>query len=128
VPVLGVLENMSGLLVGVAECRFVDSGSGADVTTATLAAIRAKCPELLGLKLSADAFPRSGAGPEGMAVAFDVPFLGSLPLDERLGHATDQGIPFVSSFPASPAARPLLAVAEALMARLKSPDPAGAAE
>ncbi len=44
-----------------------------------------------------DVFPTAGGGPEAMANAFGVPFLGRVPLDARLGAACEAGIDFLSS-------------------------------
>jgi ATP-binding protein involved in chromosome partitioning len=48
-----------------------------------------------------------------------VPVLGQVPIDPRLRHAGDQGIPLVLSDPDTPAARQLAAVADSLVGRTR---------
>ena len=53
-----------------------------------LAALQAKCPELLGMSIFADVFPApEGGGPRGMADKFGCPFLG---VCERRRHSLGQ--------------------------------------
>ena len=49
---------------------------GRDVSAASLALLRERCPELLELFAYADVFPSAGGGAEAMATAFGVPFFG----------------------------------------------------
>ena len=55
-------------------------------------------------------------GGERIAAEYDVPLLGSLPLDRRIREQTDSGHPTVVAEPDSPAARLYLQMAEKLMA------------
>ena len=48
-----------------------------------------------------------------------VPVLGQVPIDPRLRHGGDQGIPLVLSDPDTPAARQLAAVADSLVSRTR---------
>ena len=50
-PVLGVVENMSGLRVPVNALRFQD-GDGKDATEAALKLLQEKAPELLAMTVS----------------------------------------------------------------------------
>lgn len=75
VPILGVVENMSGDYFG------------------------------------------HGAG-EKLAADYDVPFLGSVPLDARVREGGDAGEPAVIAHPDSPAAEAMAAVAQAVAARV----------
>jgi Mrp family chromosome partitioning ATPase len=89
--VLGVVENMAEYQTSLRDLRFRDV-SGADVSEAALAALRAHCPELLELRVVADVFPRGAkGGAEGMAAQFGVPFLGKVPLDPRITRACEAG-------------------------------------
>ena len=88
--VLGVVENMSEYAAPLSTLRFRDA-AGLDQTEATLAAIRAKCPELLDLSAVADVFPRARGGAEAMASQFSVPFLGRVPLDPSITKACESG-------------------------------------
>ncbi|KAJ1976407.1 cytosolic Fe-S cluster assembly factor nbp35 [Dimargaris xerosporica] len=71
IPILGVVENMSGFV----------------------------CPNCRG---ESQIFaPTSGGGVE-MAKRMGVPFLGSVPLDPRIGQSCDRGVCFMEEFPDSP--------------------------
>lgn len=61
---------------------------------------------------------KSGGGKKA-AEEMDVPFLGKVPLTEDVVTSGDEGRPLVVSKPDDPAAKALLAVAEALIERLK---------
>ncbi len=133
VPVLGVVENMSGLQMRVSDLSFsregsaADGGSGGDTgqfdcTNDVLALLREKCPELLSMMATADVFPPSGRGPRGMAEKFGVPYLGKLPLDPNLLKACEDGVSFVEKYPSSPAASPLNALVDRLILALPVED------
>jgi ATP-binding protein involved in chromosome partitioning len=81
-PVLGVIENMSGLI----------------------------CPHC---HHRIDIF-KAGGGKQ-MAKDFDVPFLGSIPIDATMVSACDLGQPFLSSNNQSPAAQALISVFKLLL-------------
>jgi Mrp family chromosome partitioning ATPase len=81
-PILGVIENMSGLV----------------------------CPHC---QHRIDIF-KAGGG-EKMAKEFDVPFLGSIPLDAAMVSACDSGQPFLNSNSQSPAAKALIAAFKVLL-------------
>lgn len=98
--VLGVIENMAEYETPLHGLRFRDAG-GADATERALAAIKERCPELLGLTAVADVFPRSNKGAEGMAVQFGVPFLGRVPLDASITRACEAGTSYAASMRAS---------------------------
>ena len=49
---------------------------GRDVSEASMALLRERCPELLEHFAFADVFPSAGGGAEAMAAAFGVPFFG----------------------------------------------------
>ena len=108
VPVLGIVENMSGLQMRVSDLTFfrdeiTENGRGVgsstsssrDCTSDVLSLLREKCPEVLSMIASADVFPPTGYGPRGMATKFNVPYLGTLPLDPNLLKACEDGTCFV---------------------------------
>lgn len=49
-----------------------------------------------------------------MCEKMNVPFLGSLPLDPRLGQACDKGDSFIQACPESPAAQAYVRLAESI--------------
>eukprot|EP00545_Synedropsis_sp_CCMP1620_P011726 CAMPEP_0119014434 /NCGR_PEP_ID=MMETSP1176-20130426/9734_1 /TAXON_ID=265551 /ORGANISM="Synedropsis recta cf, Strain CCMP1620" /LENGTH=368 /DNA_ID=CAMNT_0006967613 /DNA_START=32 /DNA_END=1138 /DNA_ORIENTATION=+ len=106
VPVLGVVENMATHHSKVTDLTFLQP-DGTDVTQDALKQIREKCPEVLGLLASSDVFPSSGAGPEGMAAQYGLPFWGKLPLDTDLLKCCEVGKCFVEEHPESLAAKVL---------------------
>jgi Mrp family chromosome partitioning ATPase len=125
VPVLGVVENMSGLQVRVADLAFLreapggsEAGPASDCTSEVLALLREKCPEVLAMIAATEVFPTSGAGPLGMARKFNLPYLGKLPLDTNLLKACEDGVCFVERYPASPATAPLNSIVDQLILAL----------
>jgi len=105
-PVVGLVENMSGLQLPVADLRL----------------LRARCPEVLEMVAGCAVFPAgNGGGPAGMARRLGARYLGALPLDPRLAAAAEAGEPLAGpllpdeddeegetqeSAPSPPAARP----------------------
>jgi Mrp family chromosome partitioning ATPase len=79
IPVIGVLENMSG---------FVCPRCGEEVNLFKM------------------------GGGEKAAIDMGVPFLGRIPMDPRIVESGDSGIPFVESFPDSPATESFLKIVE----------------
>uniref|UniRef100_A0A7S2VZM6 Cytosolic Fe-S cluster assembly factor NUBP1 homolog n=1 Tax=Eucampia antarctica TaxID=49252 RepID=A0A7S2VZM6_9STRA len=106
-PVLGIVENMAGFKTPLKSLNFQSNNNGLDCTQDVLEKLQLHCPELLDVVVCADIFPASGKGPRGMAEKFNVPFLGSLPLDPNLLQACEAGKCFVQSFPDSAAVAPL---------------------
>ncbi|KAK9221998.1 hypothetical protein WN944_010429 [Citrus x changshan-huyou] len=94
VPVLGVVENMSGLCQSLVDFRFM-RGTGTDeqidVTEKVLECMREKAPELLDLVAISEVFDSSGGGAAKMCTEMDVPFLGKVPLDPQLCKAAEEG-------------------------------------
>jgi len=124
--VIGVVENMSGLTVPLKALRFwggpltastddvssqdnsrnkpvVAAVAREDKTAAVLKALRQIDHSLLDCLVEADVFPAFGSGPQGMAAAFDVPFLGKLPLDPDLLRACEEGVSLAEKAPESSA-------------------------
>ncbi|CAL5026778.1 unnamed protein product [Urochloa decumbens] len=93
VPVLGVVENMSGLRQAISDMRFVKpSESGeTDVTEWALDYIKEKAPDLLSVVACSEAFDSSKGGAEKMCHEMGVPFLGKVPMDPQLGKAVEEG-------------------------------------
>lgn len=94
-PVLGVIENMSGLhITGT-------TTPGATVElNAGIRAVQATADDDGRFEAVIDVFEQGGG--EAMAAKFDLPFLGRIPLDPRVGAAGDSGAPFVFSNDATP--------------------------
>lgn len=107
IPVLGVVENMSGLRAPLTSFRFYGP-NGEDVTEAVLAAAGAAAgaraassgcaaadggPSSSGAGVVAETsvFHASGGGAAHMAADMQVPFLGSVPLDPALSRAGEEG-------------------------------------
>ncbi|KAK9829090.1 hypothetical protein WJX72_003834 [[Myrmecia] bisecta] len=92
-PVLGVVENMSGLQLPVSSLRFMEmtDGNSLDVTADIVAGLTRLRPELKNLSIHADIFHASGGGAEAMCNDMEVPFLGRIPLDPLMSQASEQG-------------------------------------
>lgn len=91
VPVLGVVENMSGLAVPLMDVKF-RNGSSVDVTQDIISCLREHVPELLNVDICSEVFDSSGGGAERMCREMGVPFLGKVPLDPQLCRAAEQGM------------------------------------
>ncbi|KXZ49792.1 hypothetical protein GPECTOR_19g243 [Gonium pectorale] len=101
-PVLGVVENMSGLLTPAAKCTFTavpaapaasaapaGAAAAADVTSAVLALLQERFPGVE-LRVGAEVF-RAGGAADRMCAEMGVELLGRVPLDPALGEAADAG-------------------------------------
>lgn len=94
VPVLGVVENMSGLCQPLTDFRFIrgtGSGEQIDVTDKIIKCMREKAPEMLDLVAFSEVFDSSGGGAAKMCTEMAVPFLGKVPLDPQLCKAAEEG-------------------------------------
>jgi ATP-binding protein involved in chromosome partitioning len=86
-PVIGVIENMSGFV----------------------------CPNC-GAK--ADIF-QSGGGKK-IAEESDIPFLGSIPIDQKISEASDKGVPFIVEHSDSPASKAFMEIVKNVESFLKA--------
>lgn len=129
IDVVGVVENMSTFRTKVKDLKFhrpvsaresylCEDESASDITDEILAKLKEKCPEVLDMIASADVFPRSGAGPRGMAEHFGVPYLGELPLDPNMLKACEDGVCFVTTHKDSAAVGPVDALVDRLVKAL----------
>lgn len=114
VNVLGIIENMAGYSSPFQAVKFRDS-SGEDVTEKTVRLLEEVAPQVLELLVQTDVFPAFGDGPEGMARRFEVPFLGSMPLDSNMLAACENGTSFIQAYPTSACAMPLTAIVKNLL-------------
>lgn len=94
IPVLGVVENMSGLCQLVSDIKFArmtGTGEQEDATEWVMKCLREKAPELLDLFACSEVFDSSGGGAAKMCTDMGVPFLGKVPLDPQLCKAAEEG-------------------------------------
>ncbi|PVU97693.1 hypothetical protein BB561_000381 [Smittium simulii] len=63
-------------------------------------------------------FKPTTGGAAALCSELNIPFLGSLPLDPRIGKSCDYGVPFVESHPESPAAQAYLEIVKEIQNRL----------
>ncbi|EOY11094.1 Nucleotide binding protein 35 [Theobroma cacao] len=94
VPVLGVVENMSGLCQPLMDFRFLrmtETGEHTDVTEKVIEYMREKAPEMVDLIAASEVFDSSGGGAAKMCREMGVPFLGKVPLDPHLCKAAEEG-------------------------------------
>ncbi|TDH67404.1 hypothetical protein CCR75_000405 [Bremia lactucae] len=115
IKVLGVIENMSGVQRLLKDVKFIDD-NGNDKTAAFLTLLQAKAPELLQHSVQMEVFPASNGGGEAMAKKFQVPFLGRLPLDDKLTGACEEGVSFLEDYPDSVAAPAFSKIVQDLIA------------
>ncbi|BBN11938.1 ATP-binding protein involved in chromosome partitioning [Marchantia polymorpha subsp. ruderalis] len=93
IPVLGVVENMSGLQQKIGSLNFRavgEDGEEKDVTDYALEELRKHAPHLLPMFAHMEIF-HVGGGAEKMAKDMGVPFLGRVPMDPKLGKAAEEG-------------------------------------
>ncbi|EYU44807.1 hypothetical protein ABFS82_08G006500 [Erythranthe guttata] len=93
-PVLGVVENMSGFSQQLSEFKFMNvsaSGEQKDMTESVIAYMRENAPEMLNLIAFSEVFDTSGGGGTKMCRDMEVPFLGKVPLDPQLCKAAEEG-------------------------------------
>jgi hypothetical protein len=64
------------------------------------------------LQIPTEMFPAISGGGKKLAEELGVKFLGSLPLDPRLGRSCDDGTHFLTEFADSPAAKSLASIVE----------------
>lgn len=119
--VLGVVENMSGLLTPITKQQYRDS-EGRDVTEATLAMMKERCPELLQLSTFTEVFPCANGGAEAMAASFNVPFLGKVPLDPEITKACEKGASYTSNVRSAGARSALQPILDQLLEATKMTD------
>ncbi|KAH7438715.1 hypothetical protein KP509_04G028200 [Ceratopteris richardii] len=94
IPVLGVVENMSGLLQPLSSLKFKSitiNGDEEDVTAAVLQEIQRSSNLLQSVYTYSEVFYASSGGAEKMAKDMKVPFLGRVPLDPGLSRAAEEG-------------------------------------
>jgi hypothetical protein len=123
IPVLGVVENMSGLRQPLSSFKFYAPG-GQDITPAVLSAASAAAAAMPGgggdaggeVVAETAVFHASGGGATAMAADMGVPFLGAVPLDAALSRAGEEGRSVFEAAGASSAAPALQAVIDKLLA------------
>jgi Mrp family chromosome partitioning ATPase len=93
VPVLGVVENMSGLRQPFSDLKFMKPGAAGetDATEWVMNYIKEKAPELLSVVACSEVFDSSKGGAEAMCIEMGVPFLGKVPMDPQLCKAAEEG-------------------------------------
>ncbi|CAG9463608.1 unnamed protein product [Pedinophyceae sp. YPF-701] len=114
-PMLGVVENMSGLVQRLPQCSVLGA-SGEDLTQMVSDALSAAGLSPESLVVRTDVF-HAQAGGEGMARGMGVAFLGRVPLDPAIGRAAEEGRSVLEDASALSGAA-LRGVLEALVARL----------
>lgn len=94
IPILGVVENMSGLRQPLSGFKFemeTGTGEGKDVTKWVLERLRERAPEVLGAVAHIEVFDSRAGGAAKMCSEMEVPFLGKVPLDPQLCKAAEEG-------------------------------------
>ncbi|KAL5581305.1 hypothetical protein UlMin_013747 [Ulmus minor] len=94
IPVLGVVENMSGLSQPLKDFKFskiTETGEEKDVTDWVREYVQEKAPELLNVIACCEVFDTSSGGASKMCKEMGVPFLGKVPLDPQLCKAAEEG-------------------------------------
>jgi len=118
VPVIGVVENMTTFKSKIVDLTFTQNDNHVDCTEEVLQILKEKCPEVLSMSVKVDVFAPSNGGPQKMAANFNVPFLGSLPLDPNLLKSCENGQCFVEHYSDSSATKPLNHIVDRLIEAL----------
>ncbi|CAH0475245.1 unnamed protein product [Peronospora belbahrii] len=118
INVLGVVENMSSIQQLLSDVKFV-SGDGIDQTEMFIKLLQEKAPELLQHSVQMEVFPASNGGGEAMANKFNVPFLGRLPLDNKMTDACEEGVSFLDEYPDSVAATAFNKIVQDIVASIE---------
>jgi Mrp family chromosome partitioning ATPase len=109
-PVLGVVENMSGFVCP--KCSVRPSLFSCSLTLIIYIYLSFSLPPPLSHSHTAqtrtEIFPPTTGGGEQMARQMGVPFLGRVPLDPRLARACDEGKSYFQECPDSAGAQALL--------------------
>ena len=104
IPVLGVVENMSGLRQPL-ESFVLRDAAGNDVTSVVLAAAQAAAGGPIIAETEVFWAPSGGA--EAMSNELGVPFLGRVPLDPGLSRAAEEGRSLFEALPGTNGAAPM---------------------
>lgn len=122
-PVLGVVENMSGLAVPLPSLTFkqqrADGQPPLDVTQAVMERLHDLAPELSTIVAQTPVFHASRGGAARMCQDMGVPFLGPVPLDPALSKAGEEGRSAFEDGFAGPCAAPLRAIIQQLVRMLQ---------
>ena len=102
IPVLGVLENMSGFVCPVCSVRILVENLHL-ITHFSLHLSENNTKKKLTFQESTNIF--SSGGGQSLASITSVPFLGSLPIDPSLGECGEKGKSCIATNPNSPAAK-----------------------
>ncbi|KAL4203558.1 hypothetical protein AMTRI_Chr01g104510 [Amborella trichopoda] len=119
IPILGVVENMSGIEQTILDLRFKkvrESGEEEDVTEETLECIRKNAPDLMSLVVCSELFDSSQGGAMKMCKDMQVPFLGKVPMDPHLCKAAEEGRSCFSDTKCSASAAALQKIVNKLLA------------
>lgn len=92
-PILGVVENMSGLDVAIDKIKFFETSNNqrVDVTSKVLESIQHVLPNMNAVVAQTEVYHGSKGGAATMAEDLGVPLLGKIPLDPLLSKASDAG-------------------------------------
>ena len=122
---LGVIENMSTVKVNLSEMKFVGP-NGENISDQILQAIKSAVGNETTERIICETniFVSSNTeknNPHLMSAKFNVPLLGSIPLDPNLLKACDEGQSFVENYPSSPAAQSVNNIVDALIQKVSFP-------
>lgn len=125
VDILGVVENMSGLRLGISDMKFVkvnENGEEVDATENLLNYLRENAPDFLSLVGCNEVFDSSKGGAVKMCLDLGVPFLGKVPMDPQLCTAAEEGRSCFDDQKCGASAPALLKIVEKLLQNHKQED------
>lgn len=114
IPVLGVIENMSGFVVSADNLEYVDA-NGRSITTEIKNLIRDKFGGAVQVK--GELLFSEPNGTEEMSATYGVPFLGKIPMDLEMSKASEQGTSVFDAARQSPSAQSLSSIVDVLLSK-----------
>lgn len=109
-PVLGVIENMSGLQI--------DGNVSTTDSSITIAGRTINVDQNGNFSVRLDLFKRGGGKTESERL--DVPMLGEIPISQEIMESTDSGTPIVISLPDSPVSKVYHQITEKILSALQN--------
>eukprot|EP00980_Cylindrotheca_fusiformis_P004738 scaffold1008_cov124-Cylindrotheca_fusiformis.AAC.6 len=119
VPVIGLIENMGSFQIPLNGMTFINSENGNDVTNIILETLKRAEIVLETTLATAKLFPPTGGGPKAMAIQYNVPYWGILPMDPSLLECCEKGLSFVIEQPNAPATKALQDFCQQITNQLK---------
>ena len=129
IEILGIVENMSDLMIPMSSllepnaAMAIVGTQGECITSEVLEKMKSVYPEFLEMNIKFPLFlPQhensNVNNPVKMAAAYNIPYLGKLPMDPNMMKSCEEGASFVENYPESFAIAPLNAIVDKIEANV----------